>query len=307
MATEDSRKLFVAGLPDTITEDILRQQFEATGGTVVEVSIPRDRLTGRPRGFGFVTLSSQEEAMSARSSLDGTLLAGKAISVRPFQAEPPRKDGPPGPGGRPSPSGPGGFGDRAGGGGGGFAAAPDRTLYVGNLPYDCTPEEVDELIAGTGAGQVARVNLPIDADGRKRGFGFVTMETADAARAAMEALRGADIRGRRLVINIAHPKGERPPPGTDRPGGFPPRPSQGPPPGGGGMRSGPPPDRGGPFRGGGGAFGPPPNPDAPPPRRFEEKRKPRADLDKERAPRRGKGTERENRSRDWENYDDDDD
>ena len=46
---EDSRKLFVAGLPDSITEDVLRQLFEATGGTVVEVSLPKDRATGRPR------------------------------------------------------------------------------------------------------------------------------------------------------------------------------------------------------------------------------------------------------------------
>ncbi|HQP34698.1 MAG TPA: RNA-binding protein [Polyangiaceae bacterium] len=298
MATEDARKLFVAGLPDTISEDILRQQFEATGGAVVEVSIPRDRMTGRPRGFGFVTMATEEEALSARSALDGTSLAGKPISVRPFQAEPPRKDGPMAGGPRPPM-----------GGGGGFAAAPDRTLYVGNLPYDCTPEEVDALISGTGAGPVARVNLPMDPDGRKRGFGFITMETADAARAAMEALRGADLRGRRLVINIAHPKGERPGPRTDGPSpSYPPRPSQGPPPGGG-MRSGPPPDRGAPpFRGGGGGYGmPPPNPD-PPPRRFEEKRKPRADHDADGA-RRRKNQERDrDRGRGgWENYDDDDD
>src|SRR5215213_951241 len=48
---EDSRKLFVAGLPDSITEDVLRQLFEATGGNVVEVSLPKDRATGRPRGL----------------------------------------------------------------------------------------------------------------------------------------------------------------------------------------------------------------------------------------------------------------
>ncbi len=297
MATEDARKLFVAGLPDTISEDILRQQFEATGGAVVEVSIPRDRMTGRPRGFGFVTMSTEEEALSARSALDGTSLAGKPISVRPFQAEPPRKDGPMA-GGPRAPM----------GGGGAFTAAPDRTLYVGNLPYDCTPEEVDALISGTGAGPVARVNLPMDPDGRKRGFGFITMETAEAARAAMEALRGADLRGRRLVINIAHPKGERPGPRADGPSpSYPPRPSQGPPPGGG-MRSGPPPDRGAPpFRGGGGGYGmPPPNPD-PPPRRFEEKRKPRPDHDADGA-RRRKNQERDrDRGRGgWENYDDDD-
>jgi len=90
---EDSRKLFVAGLPDSITEDVLRQLFEATGGNVVEVSLPKDRATGRPRGFGFVTLATVEEATSARESLDGSFQGGKSISVRPFQAEPPRRDG----------------------------------------------------------------------------------------------------------------------------------------------------------------------------------------------------------------------
>ena len=100
---EDSRKLFVAGLPDSITEDFLRGLFEATGGNVVEVSLPKDRATGRPRGFGFVTLATSEEAGSARESLDGSFQGGKSISVRPFQAEPPRREGGVGggPGGRP--------------------------------------------------------------------------------------------------------------------------------------------------------------------------------------------------------------
>src|SRR3954464_7691207 len=133
---EDSRKLLVAGLPDSITEDVLRQLFEATGGNVVEVSLPKDRATGRPRGFGFVTLASNEEANSARESLDGSFQGGKSISVRPFQNEPPRREG--GPLGR-GPGGPGGpMGPPSGGGG--AASAPDRTLYVGNLPYDATVE-----------------------------------------------------------------------------------------------------------------------------------------------------------------------
>src|ERR1700760_78260 len=126
---EDSRKLFVAGLPDSITEDVLRQLFEATGGNVVEVSLPKDRATGRPRGFGFVTLATVEEATSARESLDGSFQGGKSISVRPFQAEPPRREGrvpgERGPGGPSS----GGYVGGGGGAGGPAAAAPDRTLY----------------------------------------------------------------------------------------------------------------------------------------------------------------------------------
>src|ERR1700742_4708276 len=127
---EDSRKLFVAGLPDSITEDVLRQLFEATGGNVVEVSLPKDRATGRPRGFGFVTLATNEEANAARESLDGSFQGGKSISGGPFQAAPPRREGrvlggPGGPGA--GPGGPPGSGGGGYIGGGGAAAAPDRT------------------------------------------------------------------------------------------------------------------------------------------------------------------------------------
>src|SRR3954454_12578165 len=121
---EDSRKLFVAGLPDSISEEVLRQPFEATGGSVVEVSLPKDRATGRPRGFGFVTLATNDEANAARESLDGSFQGGKSISVRPFQAEPPRREG-----GAVGPGGPR-LGGPPSGGMGGLAAAPDRTLYV---------------------------------------------------------------------------------------------------------------------------------------------------------------------------------
>src|SRR3954447_25666665 len=204
MANEDARKLFVAGLPDSITEDVLRQLFEATGGTVSEISLPKDRATGRPRGFGFVTLSTTEEAQAARDSLDGSMQAGKSISVRPFQAEPPKREpGATGPRGAP------GAGPGLGGAGPG---APDRTLYVGNLPYDCTQPELETLINGAtaGNGTVVRVHMPMDPDGRKRGFGFVTMSSAETAKAAAESLKNADLRGRRLIVNLAHPKGERP-------------------------------------------------------------------------------------------------
>src|SRR5579859_5000578 len=132
MANEEA-KLFVAGLPDSISEDVLKQLFEATGGTVLNVSLPKDRATGRPRGFGFVTMGSQSEAAAARDSLNGSIQAGASISVRPFQAEPPKREG-------------GG----GGAGGGGFQRppppSPDSTLYVGNLPYDATQEELEALI-----------------------------------------------------------------------------------------------------------------------------------------------------------------
>jgi RNA recognition motif-containing protein len=268
MASDDA-KLFVAGLPDSMTEDVLKQVFEATGGTVMNVSLPKDRATGRPRGFGFVTLSTPAEAQSARDVLDGSLQGGRSISVRPFQQEPPKR----GEGGPPPPrGGPGGF-DRGprpmgpgGGPGGPSAQAPDRTLYVGNLPYDCSVQEVEVLVAGVvGEGQVARVHLPTDPDGRKRGFGFVTMNSSEVAKTAAGSLSGADLRGRRLIVNLAHPKGDRPPP---REGGFSGPPGGGYGGGGGGYGGG-----GGGFSGGGGSpFGGPP-PGAPARRTFDDKRR----------------------------------
>lgn len=249
MANEEA-KLFVAGLPDSVSEDVLKQLFEATGGKVVAVSLPKDRMTGRPRGFGFVTLATPAEAQAARDALDGSLQAGKNISVRPFQAEPPRRDGPgAGPGG-PRPG--GGGGPRPGGPGGG-PQAPDRTLYVGNLPYDATVEEVQTLVNGVAPDSVVRVHLPMDPDGRKRGFGFVTLNSSESAKAAADGLRQSDLRGRRLVVNLAHPKGERP-------AGAPSH-------GGGGGFGGPSSFGGAPFGGGGAGGG------GPPKRAFEEKRK----------------------------------
>jgi RNA recognition motif-containing protein len=212
MATEDACKLFVAGLPDSVTEDVLREIFEAVGGTVVDVSLPRDRATGRPRGFGFVTFSSAEEASNARQSLDGSLQAGRSISVRPFSSEPPRR----------------GEARSDGGGGGagpGGAASEDRTLYVGNLPYDASQQEVIEFLGQHGVTAIARVHLPAGPDGRPRGFGFVTLQSAEAANQAIISLRGVEVRGRRLLVNIAHPRGASPGGGGGR--GFGARPAEG--------------------------------------------------------------------------------
>jgi RNA recognition motif-containing protein len=209
MATEDARKLFVAGLPDSITEEALREIFEATGGKVTDVSLPRDRATGRVRGFGFVTFSAAEEAALARDSLDGSLQAGRAISVRPFSSEPPRRDA----GGAPRERGDAPSPATAAPGGG----QDDRTLYIGNLPYDVTQLEVTQLFTDNGLGAPVRIHLPVGPDGRLRGFGFVTCQSPDAANEALGTLRNLDVRGRRLMVNIAHPRGERPAGGAPRP------------------------------------------------------------------------------------------
>lgn len=255
---EDARKLFVAGLPDTVTDEGLRTLFTSTGSGIDELSLPRDRATGRPRGFAFVTLTSADDAQRAREQLDGSLLDGRSISVRPFSSGPPRT------GGGPMHGGQGGFSSGAGPGGapgGGFERRPaggprddsNRTLYVGNLPYDLEEPDLRGIFNQMGAQGLDRIHLPMDhATGRKRGFAFVSFVSEDAAKAALDVVGDLNIRGRQCTVHIAHPRGERPP-RPDRPG-F----GGGAPGGFGGPRSSPPPAMGG--GGGPRAFGPPASP-----------------------------------------------
>lgn len=225
--SDDANRLFVAGLAEGVSDSMLRELFAEAGLTVLEVSLPRDRMTGRLRGFAFVRLGGPEDVERALRELHGHILGDGSISVRRFNAEPPAR-GVGGPGG-PGPRGP-------------AVDTSDRTLYVGNLPYDATQEELEGAMRGAGVESFTRVHLPVDADGRRRGFGFVTMASADAAKSAVDVLRGTLVRGRPLVVNLAAPKGA---PGAARPD----RPAGGPPGAGGGAsnanRFGPPAKPGG--------------------------------------------------------------
>ena len=81
-------------------------------------------------------------------------------------------------------------------------------LYVGNLSFRTTSEELRELFSQ--AGQVESASVIEDRDtGRSRGFGFVEMATPEAAAAAIEQFNGKDLGGRNLTVNEARPKTER--------------------------------------------------------------------------------------------------
>ena len=75
-----SNKLFVGNLSFNTTENDLNDAFAAFG-TVTEANLMMDRSTNRPRGFGFVTMSSAEEAQKAIDGLNGKDLDGRALTV----------------------------------------------------------------------------------------------------------------------------------------------------------------------------------------------------------------------------------
>jgi RNA recognition motif-containing protein len=83
-------------------------------------------------------------------------------------------------------------------------------LFVGNLSYNTTETHLKDMFAAHGT--VVEVDLIMDKfSGRSRGFAFVTMETKEAADAAIAALQGKDVDGRALTVNEARPREERPP------------------------------------------------------------------------------------------------
>ncbi len=110
-------KLYVGNLPYSVRDEDLHEAFSAFGG-VTSAKVMMERDTGRSKGFGFVEMASDAEALAGVEGMNGQQLGGRAIVVneaRPMEARPPRTGGGGfGGGGR---SGGGGFG---GGGGGGY-------------------------------------------------------------------------------------------------------------------------------------------------------------------------------------------
>ncbi len=82
------------------------------------------------------------------------------------------------------------------------------SIYVGNLSYDVTQEDLNAVFAEYGS--VKRIQLPTDREtGRMRGFGFVEMSSDEEEAAAIEALDGAEWMGRDLKVNKAKPREDR--------------------------------------------------------------------------------------------------
>jgi RNA recognition motif-containing protein len=105
-------------------------------------------------------------------------------------------------------------------------------IYVGNLPFGTTDNELKDLFSQFGEVESARIVTDRET-GRSRGFAFVEMSARESGDQAIERLNGREVGGRSIVVNEARPREERPP----RSGGF----------GGGGGRGG--------FEGGGGGRG----------------------------------------------------
>lgn len=91
-------------------------------------------------------------------------------------------------------------------------------LYVGNLPYSVGDADLEAMFAPHGTVQSAQVIMDRDT-GRSKGFGFVEMGSSQEAQAAITAMNGKELEGRKLTVNEARPREERRPGGGGGGGG----------------------------------------------------------------------------------------
>lgn len=180
--------LFIRNLSWSVTEDTLGQLFESAG-TVDSVRIPTDRYTGKPRGFAFVTMETDEMAQQAIDQLNGHNLDGRDIVVQ-YQDKDRSQS-------RQRHS--GGFENDA---------EESNSIFIQGLPPHTTETDLGEWLSQ--AGTVESVSIPLDRDtGAVRGFGFIDMGSVSEAKQAIEQLSGQSYQGTSVTLRFKRPDKRR--------------------------------------------------------------------------------------------------
>ncbi|KAL6243927.1 nuclear localization sequence binding protein [Rhinocladiella similis] len=197
--TSRGPNLFVGNLSWNVDEEWLRSEFESFG-ELSGVRLMTDRQTGRSKGFGYVEFVNAADAAKAQTEKHGADLDGRALNVDFANARPdagPKQDNR-----RKS------YGDQV--------SEPSDTLFLGNLSFDCTQEDVTDAFGPHGT--VLGIRLPTDREtGAPKGFGYVTFASVDEAQAALEAMQGGYIKSRPVRLDYSQPRQQNDSPAR---GGF---------------------------------------------------------------------------------------
>lgn len=172
---EQERKLFLGGLSWDTTEDSLRLHY-AKHGTVADLVVMKDKMTGRSRGFGFVTYATKAAALEAvrhPATIDGKRVEAKVAQSREAM-------------------------------GGGGAKRRPKKIFVGGLDPDTTEGEVRECFAQFGSVEELLI-MKDGATSLPRGFGFVTFCDEAAVDACLKAGQHK-LHGRDVQVKLAVPK-----------------------------------------------------------------------------------------------------
>jgi splicing factor 3B subunit 4 len=162
--------IYVGDLSDHVTEEILFELFIQVG-PVVNCNIPRDRVTNRPSGYGFVEFRTEDDARYASTIMDGIRLFGTPIKI----------------GSTPT-------GDEE--------LDVGAKLYVGNLAPDVTDLVLHSLFSKFGNVQNCRVVIDRDS-GKTRGHGFVSYDSFESADEARKNLNGQFVCNQPITVSYA--------------------------------------------------------------------------------------------------------
>ncbi|KAJ7565413.1 hypothetical protein O6H91_02G059300 [Diphasiastrum complanatum] len=180
-------KVYAGNLPWNYDNQQLEELFKPHGSVFV-AEVILDKVTGRSRGFGFVYMNSPEDAEVAIRNLDGKEIGGRQIRVNYQESAEERSK-------------------RLARGGGGYGDGNRNAnkLFVANLPWTVDDETLGRLFSDYGTVVEARIAYDRDT-GRSRGFGFVTLSSADELTNAVATLDGSDYEGRVLKVALAGDK-----------------------------------------------------------------------------------------------------
>ncbi|XVF11645.1 hypothetical protein REPUB_Repub08aG0045200 [Reevesia pubescens] len=179
----EEAKLFVGNLPYDVDSQSLAMLFEKAG-TVEIAEIIYNRETEQSRGFGFVTMSTIEEAEKAVELFNSYDLNGRLLTVNNASPRGSRFERPP------------------------RVYEPAFRIYVGNLPWDVDNGRLEQVFSEHGKVVDARVVYDRETS-RSRGFGFVTMSSETELNDAIAALDGQSLDGRAIRINVAEGRPRR--------------------------------------------------------------------------------------------------
>ncbi|EPS68161.1 hypothetical protein M569_06611, partial [Genlisea aurea] len=194
----EAGRLYVGNLPFSITSAQLSEIFSEAGG-VVSVEIVYDRVTDRSRGFGFVTMSSVDEAKEAIRLFDQSQIGGRTAKVN--FPEVPR-------GGEREV-----LRSKIRAGNQGFIDSPHK-IYAGNLSWSLRSQGLGEAFADQPGFLSAKVIFDRES-GRSRGFGFVTFSSSQEANSALNTMNGTEIEGRPLKLDLAEQRTATSPPESE--------------------------------------------------------------------------------------------
>ncbi|KAI0395003.1 hypothetical protein F5Y17DRAFT_425613 [Xylariaceae sp. FL0594] len=179
----DRRTVFVQQLAARLRTKELKEFFEKVG-PVTEAQIVKDRISGRSKGVGYVEFK-KEESVTAALQLTGQKLLGIPVIVQLTEAEKNRQV-------------------RTTDGSGQGTSVPFHRLYVGNIHFSITEQDLQTVFEPFG--ELEFVQLQKDDTGRSRGYGFVQFRDADQAREALEKMNGFELAGRPIRVGLGNDK-----------------------------------------------------------------------------------------------------